>query len=865
MSSRARTSASTVEPGVWPVAGVVALALLLVVSLVTTVFALGQRDDANHQTSLAQRSSNEALARGLAAEVATLSAQHRNDLATLLATEATRYGGLAGTDPSTTTQAHEALLGTVATAPWTYGYLSGVSGTVGLIRFSPNGRIVVSSSSTGQLRGWKLPSLQPFARQPPPYSVFDLADLAVNDSGLVARAGFSVHSDDVANVGLWDLTTGKPWRWQPPSPKKPSASGNQASDVSSVALSNGGLLAVVRSEYVTPGSSGGSDAPTTTLDEWNVLTGRQVFGPVSIPGTQASVAISPDARTVAVSVIRGDGDTSLVVQLVNASNGSLGPLLDAHPKGQFDPYSSPGLRATVFSADGRLVSSVVSSVPAGTPGDVATFEVATGAPVAEPNVGGTADSYTLAISADLRFLVLYSSSGASVVDSATGADLADIPGTDVVTETTPPLAVDPVQPIVAFQAGEGAITLADWAQVGARNFASLAHAGRIAGPVVLSPAGAPVGLARPLRLLGLPLQSSPQDPWMATTSNTGAVAILSSSGMAIWDPASGRVTRRLTGISIDCNGTGESIVPDEWAFTGSASTGHVVASCGNTVELWALSTARATPTWQQPWPGRFVTDSGVQISDDGAVVTDGTTLGVEIRDGRTGRVRASGPAASEDNAIAASLSADGHVLATMLYTGTVILTDTTNGSVLQTLAPQGAATFGDNGGPGIEQPMLAISPDHQLVASWHLGANGVQLWDATTGQSIAVFDGRRIAETPPEDAAAPGDQAGALTFTSNGSALVLKDVQNFSPASGGGEQTGASAGVVRTVTWSLTAIPFGAGGLCHREAQSDSRRVGLLRGCKRSVPPHVQPVEIDRIAALADGSWPVSLAVGTRP
>ena len=229
--------------------GIVALALLLVVSLVTTVFALGQRDDANHQTSLAQRSSNEALARGLTAEVATLSAEHRNDLATLLATEATRYGGLAGTDPSTTTQAHEALLGTVATAPWTYGYLSGVSGTVGLIRFSPNGkdrRLVLLDRTAARLGSFR--PCSPLPDQPPPYSAFDLADLAVNDSGLVARAGFSVHSDDVANVGLWDLTTGKPWRWQPPSPKNLPASGNQALDTSSVALNNGGLLAVVRSE-----------------------------------------------------------------------------------------------------------------------------------------------------------------------------------------------------------------------------------------------------------------------------------------------------------------------------------------------------------------------------------------------------------------------------------------------------------------------------------------------------------------------------------------------------------------------------------------------------------------------------------------
>ena len=89
--------------------GVTALALLVVVSLITTVFAVGQRDQA-------QRSSNEALARGLTAEVGAESSEHSYATALLLAAEATRFAGLAGSDPSTTRQAQEALLGTVGTA-----------------------------------------------------------------------------------------------------------------------------------------------------------------------------------------------------------------------------------------------------------------------------------------------------------------------------------------------------------------------------------------------------------------------------------------------------------------------------------------------------------------------------------------------------------------------------------------------------------------------------------------------------------------------------------------------------------------------------------------------------------------------------
>ena len=169
---------------------------------------------------------------------------------------------------------------------------------------------------------------------------------------------------------------------------------------------------------------------------------------------------------------------------------------------------------------------------------MATFEVATGAAVGGPSVGVTADSYALAVSSDLRF------AGPGFVIGSQRRRLGhrcrpwptSLSGTWSRRRTTPPLAVDPVQPIVAFQVGQGSITLADWAQVGALTSHPSRRSGRIAGPVALSPAGAPVGLARPLRLLGLPLQASPQEPWFAMASNTGPAAILSSSGIAIWDP-----------------------------------------------------------------------------------------------------------------------------------------------------------------------------------------------------------------------------------------------------------------------------------------------------------------------------------------
>ena len=219
--------------------------------------------------------------------------------------------------------------------------------------------------------------------------------------------------------------------------------------------------------------------------------------------------------------------------------------------------------------------------------------------------------------------------------------------------------------------------------------------------------------------------------------------------------------------------------------------------------MWALASSRSTPTWRLSYSGAAFNNASIQISDDGAVVTYVTAMGAEIRDGRTGRLLASGPTAGEDEIVNTALSGDGRVLATVLSSGTVVLVDTANGSVLQTLEAQDLP-IPDNGWPGtIAEPMLAISPNGQFVATWH-AVTGVQMWDATTGQSVAVLDGRQIMETRFEDAdaASPGDQVGALTFKHAGNVLELKDLQTYSPPAGGA-QTGAPYGVVRTITWSI--------------------------------------------------------------
>ena len=147
------------------------LILLVVVSLVLGVVALQQRSTARHQTQiarreaadaryqaeLARRAADAASAQKLAAQAINAVHDGRNDLGLLLAIEANRL------DPNAATRA--SLLSSVVDQPALLRELHGLD-DVGSVAFSPDGRVVTASSSTGDIMLWDVQTGRPLAHQP---------------------------------------------------------------------------------------------------------------------------------------------------------------------------------------------------------------------------------------------------------------------------------------------------------------------------------------------------------------------------------------------------------------------------------------------------------------------------------------------------------------------------------------------------------------------------------------------------------------------------------------------------------------------------------------------------------------------------
>jgi WD40 repeat protein len=201
--------------------GVTVLAILVVISLVTTAFAVFQRHDAVIQRNHATEQASVAAAQRLAA-LATTKLPTHGDLGLLLATEAFHRSD------SVTTRA--ALFGALTAMPQLVEFLPGPrDGTVSVV--SPDGRLAAEGTSDGSLRFWDLtrPSVSAVTAPPPnelrkrsaarpPGTGSDSPAIAVPDSSTMAvtamsfdRNGdrlFALYGDGYLQV--WDVVTHRP-------------------------------------------------------------------------------------------------------------------------------------------------------------------------------------------------------------------------------------------------------------------------------------------------------------------------------------------------------------------------------------------------------------------------------------------------------------------------------------------------------------------------------------------------------------------------------------------------------------------------------------------------------------------------------
>ena len=261
------------------------LVLLLVVSLALGFVALQQRSTARHeagnarrqaanarrQADIARRAARTASAQKLAAQAVNAVHDSRNDLGVLLAVEANRL------DPSAATRA--ALLSSVVDQPLLLRELHGLD-DVGSVVFSPDGRTVAATSSSGQSMLWDVQTGRLLAHQPARPDKVQIFGTAFTDNGRML-VGVSSGGGPVAvpqSLYVWTVADGRLARRIPvPAESFVAATASAAPVV-----------------FVDSTAASGA---TSVID---VDTGRVVAQP-ALAGQSfgASWALSPDGATVA--------------------------------------------------------------------------------------------------------------------------------------------------------------------------------------------------------------------------------------------------------------------------------------------------------------------------------------------------------------------------------------------------------------------------------------------------------------------------------------------------------------------------------------------------------------------------------------
>ncbi|HEX9259896.1 MAG TPA: BTAD domain-containing putative transcriptional regulator [Acidimicrobiales bacterium] len=750
------------------------------------------RDEAETQRAAAESARNEALARGLAAQSTRLLLTNDNDLALLLAVESQRFAAQASPDSTATGEARASLLRALSDDPLRVGTLDvpdGAvfksfelpAGTVDEMLYSPDGRTFAAVTQRGDVRLWDADTGQLHRVQPDPVLLSFNGPFAMSNS-LLAYHTFTSKAGPTA---LWDINAQAPSKWQPPGPLDnsfPASPSANRSPTLNLALSPNGLLA--RSFSGKVGSPQAS-----SVEIWDTNTGAVVAGPIAVDGVVDAMGFSDDGARLAVSATEGNG--TLELEMFDTRTGTSIWRAVAHPGSTTDSFVSGVAQAwgswVRFSDDGRRVSAIVSR---STVGAIATLDAATG--TLAPSTGVGRDRTVMAVSDDLRYLILAAGAGdpggpwgtvtpTEVVDANTGEVLASFE-TDFASlgrEGTMPIRPNSTE--FAIQRNPGRIIVRDWASVGVEPYAAVTPEQRFGPAVAVQLDGDVIDLTEPLSRLGFQ-RGSRWARWAWAASESGQIAITTDATIEIWDPNIKRFVRSVdkpTNCSPWYGGP-------SMAFTGTGDDGSVVVKCDQQVMSWDLGSPGGAPRWAQPVPNHYY-NASLLVSPDGSRVVAPTPNSLQLLDGATGELIGEGFGA----AINVAFSPDGTVVAAVSWPGDVTLFDADHLKPIKTLKPSGGAA--NDGGVPDGSPVIAISPDNEYVAAWHWDS-GVEVWNVESGDSVAVIDGRRdYRPGRPGDRAVTLDIPGvgivrmplvALSFDDEGTGLDLNVVQNFTAEDG---------------------------------------------------------------------------------